>query len=293
MAKIRRVDFSPDEWIVGTRELTLEERGAYWDVCSLIYSRGGPIADDDAWIAKALACHMRTWRAIKGRLVAKGKLRIEGGFITNSRSLQEIERAEKRVSGARTAAEKSAEERRKRAENSHLSLDYNDIPEADAHISGEANYQPSTSNDQPPTTTLPEESYSEAPREASTAPRQDVTAAHIDEAFALWAPVAYALSIPDPGFPNSDRRRLIAARLAECGMDGWRRALTNLRNAQWLRDSHDPSRPMHWVNLATLLKPENFTGLLENRYAERRRNDKSDERSVHAGVAGFYEAGSR
>jgi uncharacterized protein YdaU (DUF1376 family) len=46
MSKVRRVDFSPDEWIAGTRELTMEERGAYWDVCALIYSRGGPIPDD-------------------------------------------------------------------------------------------------------------------------------------------------------------------------------------------------------------------------------------------------------
>lgn len=149
MAKIRRVDFSPDEWIAGTRELTLEERGAYWDVCALIYSRGEPIADDDAWIAKALACNPRTWRAIKARLVAKGKLRIEADLIMNSRALREIESAEKRLNGSRTAAETSANARRTRAENARLSSEYNDIPEADADIYGRAitNHQPIKDSD--------------------------------------------------------------------------------------------------------------------------------------------------
>lgn len=144
MAKIRRVDFSPDEWIAGTRELTLEERGAYWDVCALIYSRGGPIADDEAWIAKALTCHVRTWRAIRAQLIAKGKLIARDGMLSNGRSLREIKRAEGRLKSSRDAAEESAKTRRERAENADLSNDYNDIPEAAASDFGGAIQQRAT-----------------------------------------------------------------------------------------------------------------------------------------------------
>lgn len=150
MAKIRRVDFSPDEWIAGTRELTLEERGAYWDVCALIYSRGGPIADDEAWIAKALLCHVRTWRTIRTRLIKVGKLASVDGQLINLRTLREIERAEGRLKSSRKAADLSAKTRRERAENAELSNDYNDIPEAAASDYGGAIQQRATSNEHNP-----------------------------------------------------------------------------------------------------------------------------------------------
>jgi uncharacterized protein YdaU (DUF1376 family) len=146
MAKIRRIDFSPDEFLTGVSNLAHDEIGPYWVACCLMYSRGGAIEDDDVWVAKACGAHVRTWRAIKARLVAKGKLQIEGGFITNRRALTEIGKAQGRVKGAREAAEASAKARRERAENAGLSNDYNDIPEAPAHISDEANHQPSTTN---------------------------------------------------------------------------------------------------------------------------------------------------
>lgn len=159
MSKVRRVDFSPDEWIAGTRELTLDERGAYWDVCALMYSRGGPIADDEAWIAKALTCHVRTWRTIRTRLIAKGKLQAVDGMLFNGRTIREIERAESRLRNSREAAESSARERRLRAEersterreepdNEPDLRNFNGIAEAGASESNRAitNHQPSTTN---------------------------------------------------------------------------------------------------------------------------------------------------
>lgn len=95
------------------------------------------------------------------------------------------------------------------------------------------------------------------------------SARDIDTAFAEWSQVAYALKIPDPGFLNGERRKLLADCLAECGLKRWMQAMANLRNAEWLRDERDPSKPLHWVNLPNIIKPETFMGLLENRYAER------------------------
>lgn len=175
MAKIRRVDFSPDEWIAGTRELTLEERGAYWDVCALLYSRGGPIANDDGWIGRALGCHVRTWRTIKARLIAVGKLAVDGdGLLTNGRVEREIKRAEGRVKQARVAAEESVKARRERDENAAQSSDYNDIPEASALDFNEANQQPSTSNQQDSSTVSTASLSTDEGAKAPTEPEDDL-----------------------------------------------------------------------------------------------------------------------
>ena len=170
MSKIRRIDFSPDEWLAGTRELTLEERGAYWDVCALIYSRGGPIADDDVQIARALTCHVRTWRKVRARLLELRKLRLVDGYLTNVRSERALGEARRRIDQAHDAAEESARKRRERAErdandgptagesspkdkrndgqNRDETANINDLGRAAAPRRARANYQPSTTNQQ-------------------------------------------------------------------------------------------------------------------------------------------------
>jgi len=111
-AKVRRVDFSPDEWLSGTSELSVDEKGAYITVCALIYSRSGPIDDDEAWLSKACGCHWRQWRRLRQTLLERGKIRLtEDGRITNRRAELELERALGRVADAHQAAEKSVEAR--------------------------------------------------------------------------------------------------------------------------------------------------------------------------------------
>lgn len=304
MAKIRRIDFSPDEFLVGVADLKHDEIGPYWIACSLMYSRGGPIADDDAWIARACGCHVRTWRTIKARLIAAGKLTLKDGWLSNERCLREIEKAEGRLKKSRDAAEESAKARRERIVNATTSNDYNEIPEAPAHSADElsTNHQPSTTNYQP---TVRTEAASSASAKTAAAAEDDpgpipdflrpakASRTETDEAFALWSSVAFDLRIPDPGFLNSERRATLSERLAECGgMEGWTLAMENLRAAEFLRDDDDPSKPKHWVNLASLLKPENFTGLMEGRYAERRtpqsRPADSGAPTVADGVAAAF-----
>lgn len=170
-AKIRRIDFSPDEFLVGVAGMKPEEIGAYWIACSLMYSRGGPIVDDEAWIARACGCSRRTWRTLKERLVTAGKLSVSDGLISNSRTVREIERAKNRLNASRTAAEQSANARRTAAENEALSNDYNEIPEAGAQFSIELS---PTNNDQPPTIKLIGENHTVTPAVAGPPAAENV-----------------------------------------------------------------------------------------------------------------------
>jgi uncharacterized protein YdaU (DUF1376 family) len=205
VSKIRRVDFSPDEWLSGTSELEVDEKGAYWTVCALIYSRGEPIADDERWIAKACGCHWRQWRRIRERLLALGKIRLtDDGRLTNGRAERELARAFGRVEDARAAAEESARIRAERraareAENGSepaqdgrrtvagtsqdarttpaqppqetaKTAKINDLAAADASGSAQANHQPSTINHQREEKSG--ESLTETPMRADGAPAE-------------------------------------------------------------------------------------------------------------------------
>lgn len=104
----------------------------------------------------------------------------------------------------------------------------------------------------------------------------------VDEAYALWLPVAYELRIPDVGHLNRDRRAALRERLAEIGgIEGWKLFLEKVRSAEFLREPD--GHPKFWVGLSKLLEPEHFSKLLEDRYAERHR-PTTDLRSDQGGL---------
>lgn len=95
--------------------LSLEERGAYQTILDLIYDHGGPIADDERLLSAHMRCSMRKWRAIRGELLTKCKIRINrDGLLTNGRAEKELENSAKT---SRTLAESGAKGGRTRAEN--------------------------------------------------------------------------------------------------------------------------------------------------------------------------------
>lgn len=94
--KARRADFYPDDWIAGTSRLSLEQRGAYIQVCAEIYSAGGPVPDIDAWMARQCGVSTRKWRTIKCALVDAGKIEIADGYIRQDRCERELERIRQR-----------------------------------------------------------------------------------------------------------------------------------------------------------------------------------------------------
>lgn len=101
MSKVRRIDYYPDEFLVGTMSMACELKGAYWSICSLIYSSGGPIPDDAAWIAKVCGLSTRRWPAVREALLASGKITVTAdGRLANGRCLKELGSAQRRMEAA-------------------------------------------------------------------------------------------------------------------------------------------------------------------------------------------------
>lgn len=112
------------DFIHGTMNLTLEEKGAYSLCLDLIYDRGGPIPDDARWLSGVCGVSMRKWNSLRQSLINAGKLTSENGFLTNSRAALEIVSAElQRRNQAETGSKgglKRAENERAAKQNSHL-----------------------------------------------------------------------------------------------------------------------------------------------------------------------------
>ena len=252
MSKIRHADFYPDEFLVGIVGLNPAEIGAYWVACSLMYSRGGPIADDDAWIARACGCHVRTWRMLKTKLVAAGKLRIEGGVVVNSRVVREIERAHGRVKQSRRAAEASAKARRQAAEDDDVTSDDNDLAEAPVEI-------PEEPTNQLPTNQLPTNQLPTNQLDTGRARERDAFDAFVEAAKRnpRW---------PAPVGLSATRRKALRARLVDsAGIDGFREVVSKAEASDFI------CREMTGWGLDWFLKAANFAKVSEGNYDNDRR----------------------
>lgn len=105
-------------------------------------------------------------------------------------------------------------------------------------------------------------------------------------AFAAYQARASEHGWPNPQFMNSTRRYAIEARLAECGgLDGWTAALDAAAGAGFLRDSS--GKPQRWFDIDWLTKPQNFTRLMEGRYAERHDAAEGNRTGLSAALAGL------
>lgn len=109
----------------GMLMLTLEERGAYNTLLDLIYSRGGPVPDDERFLAGWMGCSVKKWRIIRATLLVKGKLEpaehLGQPALINARAAAELELSAARSrlaahSGA-TGGRVSAQNRQKDKEN--------------------------------------------------------------------------------------------------------------------------------------------------------------------------------
>jgi uncharacterized protein YdaU (DUF1376 family) len=98
-AKIRRVDFSPDEWIAGTLGMSLEEEAIYLRLVVRIYSHGGALPADPSELARLCGVRPQTMRRILPKLMPK--FLETGGKLTSNRCETEIKLAQNRIESAR------------------------------------------------------------------------------------------------------------------------------------------------------------------------------------------------
>lgn len=143
IGKVRRVDYSPDEYIGGVGGvLRADEQGVYWMVCTLIMSEGGPIPNDDRRIAGLTRIRPAEARKIIEKLVRMDKLKLTGeGFLSQKRAQSEVERSANRIQIATENGAKGGRPKQKDKQDQRE-------PEADGYSPAKLtnNYQPSTAD---------------------------------------------------------------------------------------------------------------------------------------------------
>ena len=114
MSKVQpRIDWSPSEWLSGTRGLGMDETAVYITVINIIYDRADACPNDADFIAGQMVrsgkrnrnSHAGTTArtvAALGRLIDLGKLHLtpDGQGLTNGRAERELNKARERMRGA-------------------------------------------------------------------------------------------------------------------------------------------------------------------------------------------------
>ena len=130
--KIRRVDFSPDEWIAGCLGLTAEEEGIYIRMIMRYYSRGGPLPADPVELGRLCGVRPQMMRRVLPKLLPK--FEETDGKLRQNRCETEIKLAENRIETARLNGAKGGRP--------------NGLAKAGGSQSEKPNHQPSTTNHQ-------------------------------------------------------------------------------------------------------------------------------------------------
>lgn len=118
----------PSAALAGMAELTLQERGAYNTIIDLLYDRDGDLRDDDDIMRRVLGCHGNEWKAVKLKLLAKGKIWVEDGFWKAKRVDDVLQEAAEFSETQRKRVGKRWETRRKLAGNApEISENHNKI----------------------------------------------------------------------------------------------------------------------------------------------------------------------
>lgn len=80
----------PRDFFEGTQRMSLELKGAYIMLLNLIYTRNGPVDDEDGYLARYVGCSIRKWQKLRLELIGLGKIAVVDGVIRNSRADDEL-----------------------------------------------------------------------------------------------------------------------------------------------------------------------------------------------------------
>jgi hypothetical protein len=99
--KVRKVDFSPDEFLVGIAGMKAIDIAVYWVACSLQMSSGRSVNINDSRLYSIIDARRPDILAALARLVAASKLHRNGDELENNRVRKEIKSAVNRIRTAR------------------------------------------------------------------------------------------------------------------------------------------------------------------------------------------------
>ena len=100
MARVRRVDFSADEWIGGTLGMTLEEEGLFIRLTARYYSRNEAPPADEKELARICGIRPQVLRRVLARLKLLGKFHETGAKLLSNRCETELKLAQNRIETA-------------------------------------------------------------------------------------------------------------------------------------------------------------------------------------------------
>jgi len=276
MDRLFRIDFYPQDWLIGTSMLDAEECGVYIQICALIYARKGPIKNDPEDISRKLKnCSIRKTRAIIERLEKKGKIHFHGDFI-----LQKT--AERELNSKRTHLELSAKGGRNKAEKERELKENKDL-------SSSGNENSVSSSTASPTASPTDIKYYSDKSELSESqfsldhpPEQKDP---IQEAVEIYNQAAKNLGLSICQKISNLRKSKLKLRLKDCGgIEGWKIAIEELSKSKFLIGQNDHG----WkASFDFILQEESFIKLMEGTY-----RDKSTTKSkgnANEELAGFLE----
>jgi hypothetical protein len=102
--KLRKIDWSPVDWLDGVATMPPDERGVYDTIINLTYASGDPdgcIEMSEHDLALRCCCHWRELRRILAALLTRGKVVQDGRKIYPKRCADELHRAGRRIAQAR------------------------------------------------------------------------------------------------------------------------------------------------------------------------------------------------
>jgi len=117
--------FYPDDWLRGTRNLTLEQRGAYIDAICMQMLYEAPLPDDYSWLAHQMHISIRKARSIvEGLIEARKLVRTEQGIINERRSFELVSKLNQRRVNAEIAANREREKRENLEKINKINVNY-------------------------------------------------------------------------------------------------------------------------------------------------------------------------
>jgi len=135
-----RVDLYPHQFLTGTMQLSPEDRGVYVQIIMLLYIHRGRLRQDYDLIKNSANCSLRLAKAVVGRLIDMGKLRVdEEGYLVNNRAenvLKDVRiRSEKALNSRRIRAEKEAKPNKINGKSRKSNLLESELDKEDTKVS--------------------------------------------------------------------------------------------------------------------------------------------------------------